>query len=205
MNILIVAATEPEIASIRDVWFRKHHISYLVTGIGMVATSYSLSVRLLEERYDLVINCGLAGSFDRSLKLGEVVHVAEDIFSELGAEDGDQFLTLKEIGLEGIDILINVDEIRPEIINKFKRVRAITVNTIHGNIESIQKVQNRLHPQIETMEGAAVFFVCGKLGISSIQIRAISNYVEKRNKSEWNIPLAIENLKTSLADVLNRI
>lgn len=33
-----------------------------------------------------------------------------------------------------------------------------------------------------------------------IQIRAISNYVEKRDKSKWNMPLAINNLNEFLIE-----
>ena len=38
-------------------------------------------------------------------------------------------------------------------------VKAITVNTVHGNEDSISKIINRLNPDIETMEGAAIFIV----------------------------------------------
>jgi futalosine hydrolase len=44
------------------------------------------------------------------------------------------------------------------------------------------------------MEGAAVFYVAQQEKIPALQIRAISNLVEKRNKDNWDIPLAIKNL-----------
>ena len=145
----------------------------------------------------------MAGSFDRTFKLGEVVRVVEDIFSELGAEDGENILSLKEMGLSGTDILLNLDETMNPHVNKFRKVRGITVNTVHGNEQSIETIQKRLHPQVETMEGAAFFYVCGKEGVSSLQLRAISNYVEKRNREAWDIPLALANLKTAVTDLLN--
>ncbi len=205
MDILLSAATEEEIAPLRDIWFRKHKVEFFVTGIGMVATSYSLSRAFASKPYELAVNIGLAGAFDRTLKPGEIVRVTEDILSELGAENGEEFLTLNEMGLEGTDILLNLDEVRIKEIEEFKRVRSITVNTVHGNKESIRKVSERFHPHIETMEGAAFFYVCGRYNIPSIQLRAISNYVEERNKANWEIPLALRSMKHAIAMLLEKI
>ena len=84
MKILIVAATEEEITLLRTL-SPDPKPDFLVTGVGMVSTTYELSKKLQEKKYDFVLNCGLAGSFDRSIPLGEVVQVIEDAFSELGA------------------------------------------------------------------------------------------------------------------------
>jgi len=205
MEILLSAATEEEIAPLRDIWFRKHKVEFLVTGVGMVATSFSLSRAFAEKPYQMALNTGLAGAFDRNLKLGEVVRVTEDIISELGAEDGDDFLTLKEMGLKGTDILLNMDEVLLKEMNEFKKVRSITVNTVHGNEISIKNIHERLHPHIETMEGAAFFYACGRNNIPAIQLRAISNYVEKRNKANWDVPLALKSLKRAVALLLEKI
>src|SRR4051812_48618733 len=99
MKILIVAATEGEISNLRGMKFSGQQIEFLVTGPGMIATTFELTRRLMEGKYDLAVNCGLAGSFDRSLKIGEVVHIESDTLSELGAEDDHRFLSLVEIGL----------------------------------------------------------------------------------------------------------
>ncbi|TAH39952.1 MAG: futalosine hydrolase [Bacteroidetes bacterium] len=205
MEILISAATEEEIAPLRDIWFRKHKVEFLVSGVGMVASTYSLCRQFSEKPYQLAINTGLAGAFDRSLKPGEIVRVTEDIFAELGAEDGDEFLSLKQIGLPGTDILINLDEIRIKEMEEFRKVRSITVNTVHGNETSIKRVMDRYHPHIETMEGAAFFFVCGQFNIPSLQLRSISNYVEKRNKANWEISLALKSMKQAIAMLLEKI
>jgi len=44
------------------------------------------------------------------------------------------------------------------------------------------------------MEGAAVFYACKRENIDCLQIRSVSNYVEPRNKENWQIGLAIRNL-----------
>ena len=53
------------------------------------------------------------------------------------------------------------------------------------------------------MEGAAFFASCKRAGGDFIQIRAISNYVEKRDKSKWQMPLAIQNLNDFLINFVN--
>jgi futalosine hydrolase len=80
----------------------------------------------------------------------------------------------------------------------------VSVNTTSGNQEMINSLRERyFSTDIESMEGAAFFFVCLKEGIPFVQIRAISNYVEPRDKSKWDIPLAIKNLNDWLIDWLS--
>jgi futalosine hydrolase len=58
---------------------------------------------------------------------------------------------------------------------------------------------------VESMEGAAFMFACEIEDIPYVQIRAISNYVEKRNKEGWNIPLAIENLNRKIMEIIDSL
>jgi len=193
MNILIVAATEGEIRPFLALPEpQRGGASVLVTGPGMVATAFALGKQLAITRYDLLLNVGIAGSFDRSIPLGDVVCIHQDTFAELGAEDGVDFLPSDTLGLgahtfEGLQHGYNG-------LDGLRKCRGITVNTVHGNEIAISNVIRRLDPQIESMEGAAVFYAAHQLGVPAIQVRAISNYVERRNKSNWKIPLAIENI-----------
>jgi futalosine hydrolase len=81
-------------------------------------------------------------------------------------------------------------------------VSGITINTTTGSQDVVTAMKARYNPDIESMEGAAFFYTCIKEGIPFVQIRAISNYVEPRDKSKWNIPLAVKNLNIWLADWL---
>jgi len=189
MNILLVSATDLEIEKVR---FSDFEI--LITGIGMLNTSISLTQRLSSGKYDLLINIGVAGSFNPELNIGDVVEVVEEKISELGFEDGESFSEFNEFNLK------NVFE------NKSKTdllsVRSITVNRVHGNKRSITEIINRLNPDIENMEGAAFFQVCNTFNVPCIQIRAISNKVEHRNKDNWNLPLAIKNLNNKVEEII---
>ena len=84
-------------------------------------------------------------------------------------------------------------------------VSSITVNRVHGNKRSITEIINRLNPDIENMEGAAFFQVCNTFNVPCIQIRAISNKVERRNKDNWNLPLAIKNLNNKLVEIISEL
>jgi nucleoside phosphorylase len=73
-------------------------------------------------------------------------------------------------------------------------VTGITVNTVHGNVRSIARVVERLAPDVESMEGAAFMYACLVSGVRFVQVRAVSNVVEKRNRGAWRIGEAVAAL-----------
>jgi futalosine hydrolase len=217
MNALIVAATMQEVQPLigegayvlsEGVFIssgRNTHVfpDILISGPGMVNTLYRLTKILTLRKYDLIVNAGIAGSFDRSIPLGEVVNVQTDCFSELGAEDGENFISVFEMGLMDKDEFPFVNgELQANFssINDVRKVKGITVNKVHGNETGISKIRKQFNPEVESMEGAAVFFTALMEGLFCVQFRAISNYVERRNREVWDIPLAIANLNRFLID-----
>ena len=215
MKILIVSATYLEIEpllthfnfveqtnqKLRKYTFKNHQIDVLIPGVGMTYTAYWLGKTLNTKLYDGAINLGLAGTFDANIKIGEVVNVHSDRIAELGAEDGEKFLSLIDMDLiEDEDFslqngeMINAIQIENEFTKTLQKVSAITVNTTHGEESSIENIKMLFNPQIETMEGAAFFYACLLEGIPCLQLRAISNKVERRNKENWDIKLAVKNL-----------
>jgi len=56
---------------------------------------------------------------------------------------------------------------------------------------------------VESMEGAAFFMACEQFEIPCIQIRAISNKVEKRNTANWDLSLAIKNLNNKVEKIIS--
>lgn len=203
MLILVVAATAPEIEPLTRHFGNK--IDVLITGAGMVPTAFKLGQHLTRLKYDLVLNLGIAGSFDRNIEPGYVVEVTEDAFSETGAEDDEQFIPITTLGFgeNTFKPTATLEEVESNFY--LKKARAITVNTVHGNDASIKKVQASLNPQLESMEGAAFFYACQQANAKCMQIRAVSNYVEKRNRASWQIGLAIKNLNTFAIDLIDAI
>lgn len=203
MKALVIAATEAEVRPFLQLpEAQRGGAEILITGVGMVATSFALGRGLTAgKRYDVLLNVGIAGSFDRSIPLGEVVCIYEDTFAELGAEDGEDFLDSERLGL-GQHTFSGLQEGYP-MLHDLRKCRGITVNQVHGSDRRIGETVLRLAPQTESMEGAAVFYAAQQAGLPAIQIRAISNYVERRNKLNWKIPLAIENLNGWLRSFFN--
>jgi len=192
MKILLVAATNQEINN--DLFSSK---DILITGVGMMYTTLNLSNKLSDTNYDLVINMGIAGSFNSEIKIGDVVEVVEDIFSEIGFEDGDIFSEFSNFEIKNTFVV--------EGRTHLKKVKGITVNTVHGNQNSIDEIVSRVNPDIESMEGASVFMVCNNFNVPCIQIRSISNKVEKRNTENWNLTLAIENLNSTVKQIISEL
>jgi futalosine hydrolase len=192
MRILLVTATEGEIAGLRaDL---KSHVDVLVTGVGMVATAVRCSRALAQANYDLALNVGICGSFDRSLGPGTVVHVVRDQIAELGAEDDDAFVTVEEIQLPAEWTFVNSAPPPLEALRALPAVNAITVNTVHGNARSIAAVIDRFRPEVESMEGAAFMSACLVNNVTFAQVRAVSNIVERRNRGAWRVAEAIDRL-----------
>jgi futalosine hydrolase len=217
VNILIVAATKNELSFeagdihslLNDT--SKNTYEILVTGPGMLSTSFYLTRQLAAKRYDLVINAGIAGSLHSPLTIGEVVQVVSEQLADIGAEDGSRFLDLFDLGLVQESsfpftgkLLIPAPYSTPSL-KLLPKVAGLTVNKAHGHAESIEALKAYSHAQVETMEGAACFYTCMLMQTSVIQIRAISNMVEPRNKNNWNIPLAVTNLNQSLLKLLNEL
>ncbi len=223
-NILIVSSTKFEVenllkylnfeseksSSLKLYSYRNLKIDILISGIGISFTTYSLTKALSEKKYELVLNIGLCGSFTHKLHVGDVVSVVSDEFADLGITEADNsFKTLFD------ENFINKNHFpfkNGKLISNLKyynfdlpKVKGITVNSTSGSVEQIKKRKEKFNADVETMEGAAAAYVCFSEKLNFLQIRAVSNIVEHRNKDNWNIPLAISNLSESVIYILKII
>jgi len=224
VKILALAATEREVRSLKEQLrltevyndrftayaFENIAIDVLVSGMGMVAKAYHLGKHLQMEKYDLALNIGIAGSFCKKIALGSVVNVVQDQFSEMGAEDGDRFIDIAGMNFKEFDtypyakgILKNDTDFNQYGIAGLKQVCGITSNTIHGKQESISEIIKHFNPDIETMGGAAFLYACLCEKIPCAQIRSASNYVEVRDRSKWEVHLAIDQLTLEVMKIFS--
>lgn len=223
MKILIVSATWLEVKLLTDELefidqsthllkkYRLHEIEIdiLITGIGTTFTAFHLTNALRDEQYQFVINIGIAGSLTDELAIGEVVLVVADEFADLGIEKENEFLTLFESGfMDANDFPFEQGMLKASELNglfDLRKVRGITTNKSHGRAASISEIKSKFSAQVESMEGAVVFYVCNWFGISCFQIRSVSNFVEPRDSAKWNIPMALEKLNVTVLDVLKKL
>ncbi len=228
MNILLTAATLPEIQPTVDFlqkeWEKagesryakaEKNVAVLISGIGSIATAYSLTRHLSSHNCQFAIQAGIAGSFRRDIALGAVLTVENEVPGDWGMENNEIFEDLFDTGFLkendspfiGKSLHNDLQQLRaalPDLpgVQVGTKVNGVTVNTVSGSERTIRRLKSKYNPDVESMEGAAFHYVCLKENVPFIQLRSISNYVEIRDKSRWNIPLAIANLNKYLIDIL---
>ena len=199
MKTLVVAATELEIAASIPT-FIETKTDNLVTGVGMVATAFALGQYLQGKSYDLLINVGISGTFNPYHKLGALLKIKTDRVFEFGAENDQDFIPIDSLGFGNSVFVESLPETAlPAEFYEIPYVDAITVNKVHGADNSIDRIKKEHGLNLlESMEGAAFFYAANKLRLPCVQVRSISNLVEKRNVENWNIPLALNELNSWL-------
>ncbi len=162
--------------------------------------------------YDLAINIGLAGSFDHFLEQGFVVNVVQDQLADLGIEHNHEFFSLPEEELmdensfpftEGK--LNNLGTFELDEVESLIPVKGITVNNLRNDQNWIKEIKRKYAPEVQTMNGAAFFYVCLMEKIPFLQIKSIANFVEITHVDNWNIPAAIDNLTSSVINIFDEL
>ncbi len=213
-TVLIIAATEREMDCLEKLQGKrmKTGVVKLVTGIGPVATVYAIMSYLARnDKPGLLINIGIAGSFRENLISGSVVVPLTDCFADLGVCDGRKFIPLNKAGIDIKDNYtpsgnFNADRgIVKRIRHAITPVKAITVSTATGSVETREALKSEYNPDIESMEGAAAYYVCNREGIPCLGIRTVSNKVGPRDTSSWDVDLALDKLSDALNKYLNDI
>ncbi len=218
--ILLVSATRLEIQAIIDnntleisddlisTSINNQSIEILITGVGIHAMTYSLTRLLSSKSYKFIILAGISGSFSELIPIGSMVNVMSESFSDLGINSDNGFQTLFDLDLANPNkwpyangIMENYTLINNKIVENIKIVKGSTIQSI----QAIKENNTAINLDVESMEGAAFFYCCMMEKLPFIQIRSISNYVGERDKSRWNIPLAVDNLNNTIVDILKEI
>jgi len=209
MNILLIAATAKEITP-----FLEHYrssvktefldIDVLITGIGLTSTTYHLTKQLQLKKPGMVIQAGVAGCFDKQIPLGTVVKIKQDAIADESVVELKKLKTLFDLQLLQTSQfpfkngwLENPGNVLFKK-TKLKMVKGISVNQITTSKQMITFYKSKFNPVIESMEGAALHYVCLMENIPFLQLRSISNYIGERNKKNWNMNESIMNLNDVL-------
>jgi futalosine hydrolase len=207
MNLLIVSSTKAEIEP-----FLKENIDadILITGVGIPATVFHLTKKLLQKKYDLAIQAGVAGTFNDRFKLSEVVLIKQDTFADLGIEENGKLYSLFDKGfIDENDFpytggwLVNNHSIFEK--NALPVAKGITVNKIGNDHFQNKILSDKFAAGIESMEGAAFHYVCLQQQINFLQLRSVSNHVGERDKSKWELKNAIDHLNEQLLKIIKKI
>ncbi len=216
MNYLLVAATHKEIEPFLN-WLKNQSTNkinlpdVLVTGIGLTATTYSLTRQLQLKKYDLVIQAGVAGCFNKKLSLGSVVAIKRDAIADQSVIELKQLKTLFDLKLVPENQfpytktwLVNPhDDLLKK--TKLKQVKGISVNEITTSKKKVDFYETNFNAVTESMEGAALHYTCLMESVPFLQIRSMSNYIGERNKKKWNMKESIINLNKALLQLIENL
>jgi len=214
-RITLVSATENEIEPF--IQFLKAHaeqqsfqtyllhglqVDILISGIGILQTTYSLMEYISHRHPDLWIQAGIGGAFDQSFELGKVYTITSEILSGFGAQNHDgRIMDQFELGWSDPNAF-PFAEGRLNCPYSFSQdlpaATGMTSFYAHGHQESIENLNRHPHAQIENMEGAAFFYISLIRKIPFVSVRSISNYVTKRDKASWKMIEAIAVLNQTI-------
>jgi futalosine hydrolase len=219
-KITIVAATASELHYLQDHLSKEalelHPGTYqsgellidiLITGIGIVHSTYSLMDYLSTHQPDAWIQVGIGGAIDRTLEIGKTYVIQSESMPGFGAQDKDgMIITPFQLGWCKADDFPFQNELLvckhiPSDLT-LPKASGMTSMYAHGFEEDIKKLSISSHGQIESMEGFPFFYVSLMKNIPFLSLRSISNYVEPRNKENWEIDTAVRNLNEEVIKIL---
>ncbi|MGW5128147.1 futalosine hydrolase [Streptomyces sp. NPDC004069] len=146
--------------------------------------------------YDLVVSAGIAGGFAPRAPVGSLVVADEITAADLGAETGEGFLPVTELGFG------TVTHRPPEALVRAIAAAAsartgtvLTVSTVTGTAARADALRAR-HPGAlaEAMEGFAVAEAAAAHRVPVLEVRAVSNAVGPRDRAAWRIGDALTAL-----------
>jgi futalosine hydrolase len=183
-----------------------------VTGIGKVNTAAGVAALL--ERFDpeILINTGCAGAYRSSaLAVGDLAIATMELSGDEGVLSTDGWHGMDLIGIPVVEKhgerFFNSYPLTRWGLDKAAYVAAetsvslrsgpfVTVSTASGTTARGDELALRFGGICESMEGAAAAQVALIFGVDCLELRGISNLVEDRNLSRWNIDLAVERAQS---------
>ncbi len=226
-KILFTAAEQEELdCAIKAVELYKDRldstikIDFMLTQIGTTSTCYNLTKKILEAKaantpYTLVINIGIAGSFNLvKFPIGSASLIEKEYFADLGFETNEGFKTLFSYGIYDKDLFpykngalyrAKLSDNFERVLSKYAPATGVTVQSVTGEPIKVTNIKNLYSADIESMEGAAIYYVCLLEGVPSFEIRTVSNAVGERDKSKWDIPYALKTLNSCCNTIVEHI
>jgi futalosine hydrolase len=218
MRIIVTAATVDEwmpaylqIDTLYTSESKRMKVIFHQSGVGMLATAVSLTKMIAEEKPDLVVQIGIAGTFDATMNLGKVVCIKDESLGDLGVQEDGKWKDIFDLKLEKSSYPPYEKRKLPNPwlneynVLKLPEVSALTINEITTSEDRKQQLLKKYEAVVESMEGAALHYVCRNFNTPFLQIRAISNYIGERDKTKWEMKAAIDNINQTLLKYLDKI
>ena len=219
MSYLVTAATDFEMEAFGAAGGDTDHTLQLITGLGPVETTLSLSC-LLQERagqIDGVLNFGVAGAYpdngsEHTAGLLDICLAEQEILGDLGICLQERFerFTDPNLRVENSFILdqslaVSAGQALEHAGIGYKRGTFITVNCASGTRKRGQLLAREYQGLCENMEGAAVARVCNRFSLPCLEVRCISNMVEDRDTASWKLKQACARAGQAAAVIIKSL
>ncbi len=182
-------------------------------GVGKVAATHGI-LELLRERARVraVLLFGVAGAYPQRhrdgpppVSVGELAVVTHDRLGDEGVDAPDGFLDLGAMKLGDCGPFPADPRLSREAqeLLSCPAVRGVTVSTCSATEASSQRLRRRsCDADVETMEGAAVAYVCRQQEVPLLHLRAVSNWTGDRAQGAWNLGAAVDVVQRAVRRLL---
>lgn len=170
----------------------------------MLPAAWSITHQLHISRPDLIIQAGIAGSFDTATPPGSVFAIGSEAIADLGVQENGKLLSIFDMKIMGPNQPPFKKGWLPNPGKSWLKktgvpaVKAVTVNQVSAEKKIIRQYMEKYQPALESMEGAALHYAALRAGVPFVQLRAVSNYAGERDKAKWKIKEAIGALNHTL-------
>ncbi|MGZ8692153.1 MAG: phosphorylase family protein [Gaiellaceae bacterium] len=175
--ILVVAATERELAGAAGA-------ATLVCGIGPVEAAAATAGALAEMRPDVLLHVGIAGA--RGIPVPQLVIGSEAVYEDAPA-DG-----------------VVPERVRPDPRLVDAAQRALPEARVMP-IGTSARVGGTKSCEVEAMEGFAVLRAARLAGVPAVEVRAVSNEIDERDRTRWRFDDALAALAAALPRLLSEL
>jgi len=177
-------------------------VDILYTGIGVMETMYSLMDYVSHRHPDGWIQAGIGGAFDPLLSMGQVYTISSEMLVGFGAEEQNGIIRdpfqLKWSDPDAFPFQSGLMVCPYHHKSSLPAATGMTSFHSHGDASRIELLRKGMNGQIESIEGAPFFYISLLKKIPFLSFRSISNFVEPRDVSKWQIKPAIDQLNNAL-------
>ena len=181
-------------------------------GVGKIASAVSCA-ELIRSRENVraVLLFGVAGAFparhrdsDAIVQISDLVVVSHDQLGDEGVSTPDGFLDLGAMQLGDCGPFPADPRMSRDAVERLAAplVHGVTVSSCSGTDAASELMRQRSCADVETMEGAAVAFVCRQLEIPMLHLRAVCNWTGDRDRGEWNLGAAIDVVQAAVRGLM---
>ena len=181
-------------------------------GVGKVASAVHCAELLRRgDRVRAVLLFGVAGAYPARHRgaaplagIGDLVVVGSDRLGDEGVETPDGFLDLGAMKLGDCGPFPADPRLARAAADRLQApcVAGVTVSTCSGTEETSARLAGRTGSDVESMEGAAVAYVCRQFERPLLHVRAISNWTGDRDRGEWNLGAAVAVVQRAVRRLL---